>query len=156
MHMDYAFTSDNSTHMFEKDITELSFPLFHDIHLAPKTSVIYNSIVIQLYSRRSPGWRYYKSFTQNLRHLQFRDVYLAPKNFVLHNSSNSQASLYPTSQISQSIYYCLPSPLPSHPSQCTWIMLLLVTTQHKCSKKIGIALLGDNSSYNFERISNAH
>jgi hypothetical protein len=118
-------------------VTELSFPVFRDIHLAPKTSVIYNSILSQLYGRRSPGWRYYKSCTQNFCHLQFCDVHLAPKTFVVYNSSSSQASLYPASQIFQSIYHCLPSPLPSRPSQCTLIMLLLVTTQHTCSKKIG-------------------
>jgi hypothetical protein len=82
---------------------ELSCPVFCDIHLAPKTSVIYNS---------TP------------------------------DSSNSQASLYPGSQKFQSIYRSLPSPPPSRPSQCTLIMLLLVTTHHTGSKRL--ALISEN------------
>jgi len=130
-------------------VTKLSFPLLHDIHFAPKTLVIYNSIVSQLYSSRSSGWRYYRSCTQNFRHLQFCDAHLASKTSMLYNSSSSQASLYLASQIFQSIYRCLPSPIPLHPSQCTWIILLLVTTQDTCLKEIGTALLSHNSPYKF-------
>jgi hypothetical protein len=72
----------------------------------------------------------------------FRDIHLALKTFVIYNStpdsSNSQASLYPGSQKFQSIYRCLPSPLPSHPSQCTLIMVLLVTTQHTGTKQLAL------------------
>jgi len=117
-------------------VTELS-PVFCDIHIAPKTLVMYNSILSQLYRCQSPGWPYYKSCTQNFCHLQFCDVHLAPKTFVVYNSSSLQSSLYPSSQMLQSIYRCLSSPLPSCPSQCTLIMLLLVTNQHTCLKKIG-------------------
>jgi hypothetical protein len=113
-------------------VTELSFPVFRDIHLAPKTFVIYNSILTQFYDLLFPGWRYYKSCTQNFRDLQFYHIHLAPKTFMVYNSSSSQASLYLGSQMFQSIYHSLPSLLPSCPSQCTLIMLLLVTTQHTC------------------------
>jgi hypothetical protein len=40
---------------------------------------------------RPLGWRYYKSCTQNFRHLQVRDIHLAPKTFVLYNSSRLSA-----------------------------------------------------------------
>jgi hypothetical protein len=108
--------------------TEISFPVFHDIHLAPKTFMIYNSIPDQLYGRRSPGWCYYKSSTQNFRHLQFHDIHLSPKTSMVYNSSSSQASLYPGSQMFQSNYHSLPSSLPLCPSQCTLLMILLVVT----------------------------
>jgi hypothetical protein len=78
---------------------ELLCPVFRHIHLAPKTSVIYNS---------------------------------AP------DSSNSQASLYPGSQKFQTIYRSLPSPPHSRPSQCIFIMLLLVTTHHRGSKRLAL------------------
>jgi hypothetical protein len=84
-------------------VIKLSCPMFCDIHLAPKTSIIYNS---------TP------------------------------HSSNSQASLYPSSQKFQRTYCSLPSIPPSCPSQCTLIMLLLVTTQHIGSKIL--ALIREN------------
>jgi hypothetical protein len=109
---------------------ELSFPVLHDIHLAPKTFMIYNSILGQLYGRRSRLCHYYKYCTQNFCHLQFCDIHISLKTSMVYISSSSQDSLYPGSQMFQIIYRSLPSPLPSHPSQCTLLMILLVTTQH--------------------------
>jgi hypothetical protein len=122
--------------------TELSFPMFYDIHPAPKTFVIYHSILGQHYGCRSPLWRYYKSCTQNFCHLQLCDIHISPKNFMVYNSSISRVSLYPGSQMFQIIYLSLPSPLPSLPSQCTVFMILLVTNQHTCLKKL--ALIREN------------
>ena len=42
-------------------------------------------------SDRPPGWRYYKSCTQNFRHLQVHDIHLAPRNSILYNSSQLHA-----------------------------------------------------------------
>jgi hypothetical protein len=61
---------------------------------------------------------------------------------VIYNSSSSQASLYLGSQKFQRIFLSLPSPPPLRPSQCTLIILLLVTTQHTGSKKL--ALISEN------------
>jgi hypothetical protein len=72
----------------------------------------------------------------------FRDIHISPKTFMIYNStsdsSNSQASLYPGSKKFQSIYHYLPSAPPSHPSQCTLIILLLVKNQHTGTKQLAL------------------
>jgi hypothetical protein len=72
----------------------------------------------------------------------FYDIHLALKTFIIYNSildsSNFQDSLYLGSKKFQSIYHFLPSPLPSLPSQCTLIMVLLVTTEHTGMKQLAL------------------
>ena len=72
----------------------------------------------------------------------FCDIHLALKTFVIYNSTpesmNSKALLYQGSQKFQIIYHCLPSPLPSCPSQCTLIMVLLVTIEHTGMKQLAL------------------
>jgi hypothetical protein len=55
---------------------EILCPMFRDIHVAHNTSLIYIlHQTLLIYS----STRYYRSCTQNLRHLQFRCIHLAPK-----------------------------------------------------------------------------
>jgi hypothetical protein len=69
-------------------------------------------------------------------------IYILHSTFVIYNSTvdslNSQASLYQGSKKFQSICCCLPSPLTLHPSQCTLIMVLLVTTEHTGMKQLAL------------------
>jgi hypothetical protein len=52
--------------------------------------------------------------------------------------TDSRVPRLPGSQKFQSIFRSRPSPPPSRPSQCTLIMLLLVTTHHTGSKRLAL------------------
>jgi hypothetical protein len=52
--------------------------------------------------------------------------------------TDSRVPGLPGSQKFQSIFRSRPSPPPSRPSQCTLIMLLLVTTHHTDSKRLAL------------------
>jgi len=205
-HQSFPYLADFMTVVSGVGAIKVWCPVFCDIHLEPKISVIYNSIsyssnlqgsrclrcaylilsdhpsshnefnqssflfiLSQFYDRRFLGWRYrtlmpyvpwYTSWTQKFCDLKFDPKLLELTRFTLPMMSLSNFIWPPHlsiliqfftsschrftalwipgfTKVSKNLFL-LSIPATFAPSQCTLIMILLVTTHHTSSKRLSL------------------